>query len=465
MATTTGAHSFHPVSISAFRLSGEIIRSTGHDRRPSAPPIIDRQDTGRPATGRQGTGRPDSGLRETDRLATGHRVKAPPASVRRETDLRGSGHRVRGHPDSAHLATDLRGFGLQATDRPALARSAPADRQCARRDHRAPTPGLRIFAPDQAHDLAVAIAEDLAAVAEVAADDRLSFCEGTTQMNKMISMFAAALFLLPATASKSRADALQDALSRGNLRVGVAAESLVPWLATDKTGARIGFEIDVATSVSDALGVPAEFVEVPYDDLPESLNAGKVDVVISGVTVTAERARDVFFSSPYATTDFTVVVDKTNLPAGAAEKGYDIKGMKIGVAWESLAEYAASTVFQAAEIVNFDNNGLLRDAFLDGTVQGLIAPTPYPTFIVSRDPDRYAMEPAPLLSTVQAMAVRPDSPRLLNFLNAWIVENKANGALGDMTAYWFKGSEWLDNLEGYDPGAEETGAGTDEKAQ
>ncbi|WP_428644677.1 transporter substrate-binding domain-containing protein [Roseibium sp.] len=280
-------------------------------------------------------------------------------------------------------------------------------------------------------------------------------------MTKLKLMLAATLLLMPFMVVKSEADALQDALTRGSLRVGVAEENYVPWLASDKSGERIGFEIDVATRVSDALGVPAEFVNVPFDNLLKSLLDGEVDVVISGVSVTAERAKEVYFSTPYATTEFTVVVDKTLLPAGAAENGYDVEGVKIGVAANTVAEYEASSEFQAAEVVSYEDNGLMRDAFLEGEVHGVVAPTPYPVFIVSRDPDRYEMEQAPLLSTVEAMVVRPDSPGLMNFLNAWIVENKASGTLGELNSYWFESGEWLDDLEGYTSGADQTDGSVD----
>jgi len=265
-------------------------------------------------------------------------------------------------------------------------------------------------------------------------------------------LFAVALLLIPATAAPARADALEQALSRGTLRIGVASENFVPWLAGDREGARIGFEIDVATGVADAFGLPAQFVEVPFDQLLESLRDGDVDVVISAMSISAERAREVYFSEPYSATDFTVVVDKSHMPASAAEARYDVEGMKIGVATGTLSESAARQAFARAEIVGFASNGALRDAFLDGSVQGVVAPTPYPDFIVSRDPERYAKEDAPLISTLQAMAVRPDSPRLLNFLNAWVLESRANGMLARMDDYWFGGTEWFDRLEDHDGG-------------
>ncbi|WP_417670146.1 transporter substrate-binding domain-containing protein [Roseibium sp.] len=267
------------------------------------------------------------------------------------------------------------------------------------------------------------------------------------------SFAAAALSGIVLSNASAFADGMADAVARGSLRIGIAEENFVPWLATTKAGDRMGYEVDIAKGVAGALELEPVLVEMPFDQLLRGLTIGKVDVVISGMSVSAERAREVLFTAPYSVTDFKLVMDTSDLPGGAADNGYDVAGIKLGVADNTLADDAASAEFQEAELVRFSDEGDLRDAFLDGKVNGVIAPTPYPEFIVSRDPDKYVAEDAPLVTTVQAMAVRPDSQRFVNFLNAWLLENTANGTLEDIREHWFEGLEWLDQLDGYDPEA------------
>lgn len=264
------------------------------------------------------------------------------------------------------------------------------------------------------------------------------------------TLIAASVFALSLAPAGAEAGAMDDVLSRGALRIGIASENFIPWLAASKSGDRMGYEIDVATGVAEAMNVTPVFVEMPFNDLLRGLRLGSVDVVISGMSVSADRALEVLFTAPYGSTDYTVVVDKTSLPDGSADSGHDVEGVKIGVAANTLADYAASAEFQKAELVRFDSEGDIRDALVDGQINGVIAPTPYPDFIVSRAPDRYEAEAEPLLSTVQAMAVRPDSQRFLNFLNAWIVENDANGTLEGLQDHWFHSLNWVGQLEGYE---------------
>ncbi|MCA1300551.1 hypothetical protein [Stappia indica] len=109
----------------------------------------------------------------------------------------------------------------------------------------------------------VAVEEVLVAVAVPVdeADDNCRHQRSEEHINHVHEtlFFAVVLLVVPATAAPAHADAFEQALSRGALRVGVASENFTPWLATDKEGARIGFEIDVATGVADALVLPAQF--------------------------------------------------------------------------------------------------------------------------------------------------------------------------------------------------------------
>lgn len=50
------------------------------------------------------------------------------------------------------------------------------------------------------------------------------------------------------------------------------------------------------------------------------------------------------------------------------------------------------------------------------------------------------------------MAARNVSDRLLNFINAWIVERQANGWLRGARSYWFKTQDWIDRASN-EPGA------------
>jgi polar amino acid transport system substrate-binding protein len=81
------------------------------------------------------------------------------------------------------------------------------------------------------------------------------------------------------------------------LRVGTSA-GYAP-LTFKKEGVLTGMEIDLANAVGKQLDVTVQFVELPFEGLIPALTEGKIDVIMSGMSVTDERSRQVLFTDPY----------------------------------------------------------------------------------------------------------------------------------------------------------------------
>jgi polar amino acid transport system substrate-binding protein len=237
-------------------------------------------------------------------------------------------------------------------------------------------------------------------------------------------------------------------VDRGSLRIGIAEEDFVPWIGRDKNGKLLGFEVDVAQDLARVLGVRPEFVETPFGNLLQDLAAGRIDVIISAYSVTTDRARLALFSVPYGQTDYYLLVDRKTLPESASRGDYDVEGYKIGVIADTIGENIAARSFQKAEIVRLPDDNASRDALSNGEVDAIIAATPIPNFMMLNEPDRYAIGSDPLYSSSEAVAVRPDSLRFVNFIDAWIEENRANGRLQAAREYWFDSLEWEGRLAG-----------------
>ena len=63
-----------------------------------------------------------------------------------------------------------------------------------------------------------------------------------------------------------------------------------------------------------------------------------------------------------------------------------------------------------------------------------------------RHPDRFAIGSDILFSTAQAIAVRPDSLRFINFIDSWITENEMNGRKQQAQDFWFGSLDWENRL-------------------
>ena len=87
------------------------------------------------------------------------------------------------------------------------------------------------------------------------------------------------------------------AVSKTVLRVGLTAN--YPPLVDKVDGKLVGIEIDLAHEVAKDLGMRVEFVEIPWEQLIAALTAGDIDVIMSGMSITAEREKIIAFTKPY----------------------------------------------------------------------------------------------------------------------------------------------------------------------
>ncbi|MEN8183804.1 MAG: transporter substrate-binding domain-containing protein, partial [Myxococcota bacterium] len=91
---------------------------------------------------------------------------------------------------------------------------------------------------------------------------------------------------------------LQSILARGELRVGLSG-SQPPLNMTSRSGSIIGLEVDLIRALASSMGLEARLVPKPFAELLPALEAGEVDLVLSGMTITPERNARVAFAGPY----------------------------------------------------------------------------------------------------------------------------------------------------------------------
>ena len=86
-----------------------------------------------------------------------------------------------------------------------------------------------------------------------------------------------------------------------------------PFETTDAQGKAEGVSVDLGRDLGKFLDREVEFQNIPFDGLIPSLQTRKIDLIISSMTATEERARTIAFSDPYLTTGLCLLVG-TNSP-------------------------------------------------------------------------------------------------------------------------------------------------------
>lgn len=158
------------------------------------------------------------------------------------------------------------------------------------------------------------------------------------------------------------------------LRVGVAANA--PPMIGKKAGEYTGVEAEFARALGARMGVPVRFVDMPFDQLLSALDAGKIDIVMSGMTVTDLRKPLAEFCEPYASSGQTLMVRADKLWSFAYPAVVFVINTRIGVEKGSLSETLARQKCPKATVTAFSSTEAAADALTAGRVDVVMADAP-----------------------------------------------------------------------------------------
>lgn len=125
-----------------------------------------------------------------------------------------------------------------------------------------------------------------------------------------------------------------------------------PFNETDKKGKLSGFDIDIANALCKAMQTSCKFVKQRWDRMIPDLVDGKYDLVVSSMSITAERQQKIDFTQPYYQTPAKLVALKGVNLANALDS---LKGQRVGVQKATVHEqYLARTLGSSIELVRYD---------------------------------------------------------------------------------------------------------------
>ena len=129
-----------------------------------------------------------------------------------------------------------------------------------------------------------------------------------------------------ATGTKS---ILSDVLERGTLRVGTITGN-APFESLDANNQLVGYDIDIAKKLADALGVKVEFIQTDVAGRVTVLQSGKADIVVGSFTRTSQRSQVVSFTDPI-NLEYVALIAAAGRPE-ATVQDFNKSGVKIAVA-------------------------------------------------------------------------------------------------------------------------------------
>ncbi|WP_244072368.1 transporter substrate-binding domain-containing protein [Nitrosomonas sp. PY1] len=258
-------------------------------------------------------------------------------------------------------------------------------------------------------------------------------------MNQIKSLFFVMIFLV--FTNYTHAGVLEKALESRQLRVGVSLYE--PWAFKNQANDLIGFEIELAKQLAKDLGVQPVFVTLEWSQLIDALEAKQIDIIISGMAITPERALRANFSNAYASAGFDVAASLSKTAHINSLSELNHPEMTIGVVSNTVPEQLARKIFEKATIKSFKQHYDVRKAILNNEIHAWFDSTPIPRYLALEYPDKVDTPlKEPLLGYKAGMAINKGDQEFLNYLNSWITVRDADGWISSRHKHWFESLDW-----------------------
>ena len=218
------------------------------------------------------------------------------------------------------------------------------------------------------------------------------------------------------------------------LRVGMTPN--YPPLVMLRDGYVAGVECDFATQLAADLGMELELISVPWEKQLDELGAGKIDIVMSGMTVTMPRQARVAFCDPYMSNPLIAVTrrgESGRFPTAGAIQ--DTMG-GIGMLKDTSADTFVRRHFRSGKVLPLARRDdvvfYLANQRIDLFVDDLAAAIE----IVSRNEAKLELIPIPLEEQKLAWAVRPEDVEFRGRVNAVLERWRTHGVLDQILNQW-----------------------------
>lgn len=248
-------------------------------------------------------------------------------------------------------------------------------------------------------------------------------------MKRLLAPVLGAFLGLAALAAPASADDLQDIIARGEIVVGVDMTT-PPWGYLNDQQQPDGYGVALGQVLADSLEVKLRIEQVTGPTRIPTLLAGRIDTVISTLSVTAPRAAQVWFTNPYSANPLVLIA-----PEAAAFSSFEDlgSGVRIAVPRGSPQDQIATAKAPDATIMRFDDDAGPLQALITGQADLLGAGILVPPVLNEMDPGKNYEPKITLASPYMSMAVRPGNISLLQYLNTFIFLQKQNGKLDEIS--------------------------------
>lgn len=230
------------------------------------------------------------------------------------------------------------------------------------------------------------------------------------------------------------------------IRIGTSLVMGLPFVSV-RDGEFIGFEIELALRFAAREGLTPEFLMLEFDSLIAALAAGKIDMIISNLSITEERSKVVDFSDPYGRETSAAAVLRRE---AAGDAGVNGEGKGNAHGWRSLKDLSqgriavySGTVFDgflareypAVKITRLNATADLVLSVRQNRVDAALLPQVTARLILKTHPDLGILDEE-VMKLPLGVAFSKKNEDLRRRFNRFLRKIRANGVYDEMFRRW-----------------------------
>lgn len=197
----------------------------------------------------------------------------------------------------------------------------------------------------------------------------------------------------------------------------------------------VGFDVELAQEIAKSINKELKIEDMSFDGLLPALNSGQVDMVLAGMSVTPERAKNALFSNPYFTASQRIIVRK----GSQIRNKYQLSGRKIGVQLGTTGDTLAAKL-PGVKVSQFQTAPSVLQELSTGRIDAVILDNA-PAQQYAKNFMNLELLPGALSQENYAVAFRKDNKDLMDKVNQVILEMKNDGRYAALLKKYFPNQE------------------------
>ncbi|AXH09135.1 amino acid ABC transporter substrate-binding protein [Malaciobacter halophilus] len=224
------------------------------------------------------------------------------------------------------------------------------------------------------------------------------------------------------------------------LKVGMEL-AYPPFEMSDKEGKPTGVSVDLAKMIARSMNKELVIENIAWDGLIPSLKTGKVDMIISSMTITKEREKSISFSIPYAKSALAILANKDSNVSSIDD--LDKMGKTVAVKKGSTGHIYAQQNLKNANVLVFDKESACVLEVVQGKADGFLYDqlTIYRNNIKHKDTTIALLKPFQKDFEYWAIALRKDDTKLKSKVDEFIQKAKDDGTFDDFAYKYLAGAK------------------------